>query len=125
MRDLRFDETGGVVSWLHHPMPLLNAIVVRQGDPPLWPNLDRDLVVDLGEIEIDVVFLEGGMSSGNASVMLRIPTPDGHWLFGETSLSVLIAALAVARGAFPDEFADGPFAGGVAPTGLSETPGSN
>lgn len=114
-----------MVAWLHHPMLTnLNVCVVRKGEPPhLFPEMDRALAVDLGPIaEIDVVLLEGGTSSDKASVMLRIPTPDGHFLFLETTLSIFATAMRVAEEAFPDEFTTTLFT--TAAPG-ADTPGSN
>jgi len=42
--------------------------------------------------QFTVFRLEGGMQSGNASVGLVIPLPDGSVVFVETSLELFVAA---------------------------------
>lgn len=88
-------------------MPDVNAVIVREGDDPPWPDIDLDKIV-LPDASWDVAILQAGMSSGLPSVMLRIELPDGTTMLAETSLALWSAVTIMARAAFPEAFAGGP-----------------
>lgn len=52
-----------------------------------WPDLDRENVIHLGNDAppVRVAVLDGGMSSGQPSIALRIDLPDGRSVIAETS----------------------------------------
>lgn len=80
--------------------------IVRDGDPPPWADLP-DKVKD-GTIE-RLGILEKGTVEGRPTVAVVVQAPDGERMFGRTTLANFIAALAAARGAFPEAFRGGAF----------------
>lgn len=90
-------------------MPVIDVHIVHHGDPPPFDGLTRE-IIHLPDATWRVVFMEGGMQSGAASVALRLDLPDGRTVIAETSLAAWISATAGARGAFPEAFSGGPFA---------------
>jgi hypothetical protein len=67
-----------------------------------WPDLALrdDLIHITGSIGMTA--LDGGMSSGRASVAMRIDLPDGRPVVVETSLRVLVAACRAMLARYPD-----------------------
>lgn len=98
-------------------MPTTDIVVVRQGEAPAWPELDRGQILHLPDSVWRVALIEGGMASGAPSVALRldlpvpvtIDQPPVH-LIAETSIASLISTVLMARGAFPRAFVDTPLA---------------
>ena len=88
-------------------MPTIDIRIVREGDVPPC-NVNRNKVTHLPDSVWYVAILENGMTSGAPSISLMLDLPDNEVLIAETSLSSLIG-VAAARGAFPEEFARGPF----------------
>jgi len=93
------------------PTAKIHIVKIEDGEANEWPwpDVDREAMIHDTE-PWDVCILEAGMSSGKPSVALRFNLPDGKVLVSETSLAMLIAVMAGARGAFPAEFVGGPFA---------------
>jgi hypothetical protein len=73
-----------------------------------WPDLEGKIgsaaVIHLGNDAqpIKVSVLEGGMSSGKASVMIRLDLPDGRTVLAETSLALFLTAAKAFEAKFPD-----------------------
>lgn len=78
---------------------------------PVFPELGDGRPIHHSN-SIDFVFIENGTSGNQPSVAMKSDMPDGSAAVIETTLAVFIAALAAARGAFPESFARGPFAEG-------------
>lgn len=95
-------------------MPGADVRIMKREDPgPLFPEvLEAGFMQILPESDWKVALIEGGMASGNPSVALAIPTPDGRpeaYVIVETSLAILVTIIGAARGAFPEFFRGGPF----------------
>lgn len=88
-------------------MPSADIKIIRQNDPPPW---DDGKPFAVAQEHFECGLLEGGMSSGAPSVMMRFTLPDGSYVISQTSLGVFTSILAAARGAFPEAFDGGPFA---------------
>ena len=74
-----------------------SAIDLKLDGDGAWPDLGAKRqageLVHLGEgSTIGVIVLEGGMSSGRASVAFRIDLPDGRVVVAETSWRLLAMA---------------------------------
>lgn len=80
-------------------MPELKVILNGDG---CWPDLAERRVVHLGNgaPPIQVAGLEGGMTSGAASVSIRVDLPDGTVVVAETSLRLFLAAAAALSARF-------------------------
>lgn len=78
-------------------MPVLN--IKLDGDQ-CWPDLAAKR--ERGELiqteTISVALLPGGMSSGKASVAIRIELPDGRTVIAQTSLELFDSAARAFRG---------------------------
>jgi hypothetical protein len=81
-------------------MPTMHIHIVRYEDPPPWDQED----VTITEADWEVALLEGGMTSGRASVALRLDVPGVGKVIAQTSLSNWLNATAAFRGAVPAEF---------------------
>lgn len=84
-------------------MPVM--VVKLEGDsawPELGPLVADGKVIHLGQgaPPIQVAGLEGGMTSGKASVCLRIDLPDGRTVIAETSLRCFLVAADALRARF-------------------------
>lgn len=91
-------------------MPHANVKIVRHGD--LVPDVVvlPGLKLGPGRRGLEVVILEGGMSSGLPSVAIRIDVEGAEKpIVAETSLAIFTGIMAAARGAFPEAFEGGPF----------------
>lgn len=77
-------------------MPVLD---VRCDGDACWPDLrfDPGIIALFGDDAppIGLALLPGGMTSGRASVAIRIALPDGRTVLTETSLALLDQALAI------------------------------
>lgn len=75
---------------------------MSQGDGA-WPDIaqkvERGEVIHLVGEGLQLALLPGGMSSGAASVMLRIDLPDGRVVIAETSMALLETAVRTFQGA--------------------------
>jgi uncharacterized protein (UPF0371 family) len=77
-------------------MPYMN--IKLDGDR-CWPDLaDKPDEQILQVQNIDVALLPGGMSSGKASVAIRINLPDGRVVIAQTSQELFDAAARAFRG---------------------------
>jgi uncharacterized protein (UPF0371 family) len=77
-------------------MPMLN--IKLDGDN-CWPDLADKPEGELIETQtIEVALLPGGMSSGKASVAIRIDLPDGRTVIAQTSQELFDAAARAFRG---------------------------
>lgn len=91
-------------------MPNIDIQIHRVGDPPLWPDQAGVKPIHMRDSTWYLAGLERGMSSGRASIMVRLDLPNGQTVVAENSLQNLIMATLAMRGAFPDEFANTPLA---------------
>lgn len=83
-------------------MPFLPLKIIHDGDncwPDLAEKIERGEVIHLAGVGLELALLPGGMSSGAASVSLRIDLPDGRTVICETSLALLEGAVRGFRGA--------------------------
>jgi ribose 1,5-bisphosphokinase PhnN len=88
-------------------MPAASIAIVEQGDPPVWPDVDRAKLEHVtGPLAFAV--LAEGMSSGLPSVAIRVDLEDGRTVVAETSLALLAGVVIAARARFPVAFAGGP-----------------
>lgn len=88
--------------------------IVKDGASLPWPELEAQLKAGtLHATTQDPYFalIEGGTSEGLPSVAVRVELPNGDTVVWETTLQLFIGVLAAARGAFPEAFVGGPFAG--------------
>lgn len=96
-------------------MPSIEVKIVREGpdeaQESVFPEIGEDpskIVHVPGETPWKVAILNGGMASGQPSIGLVIPLPDGWTLVAETSLASWSAVTIAARAAFPWAFQGGP-----------------
>lgn len=73
----------------------LNVKIMGKTDPPSHPGLKVEPELTLTDVEI----LEGGMSSGNTSVMLILKGQDGKNYYAQTSAALFCTAAAAVDGA--------------------------
>lgn len=77
-------------------MPVLPLKVIADGDncwPDLADKIERGEVIHLAGSGLELALLPGGMSSGAASVSLRVDLPDGRTVVCETSMALLECAV--------------------------------
>lgn len=83
--------------WLD--IKLLDSLDVKLDGDRCWPDLasktDEQIVCTEN---ISVALLPGGMSSGKASVAIRIDLPDGRTVIAQTSQELFDAAARAFRG---------------------------
>lgn len=83
-------------------MPALPLRLIPHGDE-CWPDLAekalRGEVIHLAGEGLALALLPSGMSSGAASVALRIDLPDGRTVVCETSMALLEGAVRAFQGA--------------------------
>jgi len=92
-------------------MPDIDLRIVRFDDRPAWPELNGRHDLYVASHSWQMAAIEGGMTSGSASVALRLELPEVGTVVAETSLAAWIAVTCGLRGAFPDAFAGTPLAG--------------
>jgi hypothetical protein len=70
-------------------MPYLKIVIREENEEaPAFPEVNNDNF--LGNIElIGAAILEGGMQSGKTAIGLMLKTPDGKYLFAETSGEII------------------------------------
>jgi hypothetical protein len=77
-------------------MPTLRIILDGDG---CWPDAsDAEHGEQLQHAVPSVALLPGGMTSGRASVGIRIDLPDGRFVVAQTSLALFRAAVAAFNG---------------------------
>jgi hypothetical protein len=72
------------------------ALNIILGGDSAWPDLldQRENIINV-TTPIGITALAGGMTSGKASVALRIDLPDGRVVIAETSLALFLTAAKV------------------------------
>ena len=73
---------------------MTNIIDLNLEGDGAWPDLAsrRDEIIHLADATIGVTALDGGMTSGRASVAFRFDLPDGRTVVAETSWRALATA---------------------------------
>lgn len=70
------------------------ALVLKLDGDHAWPDLEQKITAgQIIELEhIEVALLPGGMSSGGASVAIRLDLPDGRTVIAQTSQALFDSA---------------------------------
>ena len=79
-------------------MPIIHLIL--DGDNAFADLRDREADIIHLTDDFTVSALEGGMTSGNASLVIRIDLPDGRVVLQETSVALWHTVDAALRGRF-------------------------
>jgi hypothetical protein len=75
------------------------ALIIKLEGDASWPDLASKPDGQIIEIEhIELALLPGGMSSGKASVAIRLDLPDGRTIIAQTSQELFDAAARAFRG---------------------------
>lgn len=81
--------------------PMTIKISNKEDKEPIWPGITVDNMVDAGVLS-DVAILEGGMASGNPSVMFHIPMPNGMHIIAQQTAKQMVTLARILMAKYPN-----------------------